>query len=184
MLRLRTSVLIFGLAALLVGCRAAPAESPTADPDSVIATSQAAAEMTRAAVTPTLPPTVEVSPSPTVMLMTPTISTTPTLVGAAVTASYNANVRDGPGVQYGVIDGFYQGQTARLVGRYVNGLGELWWYIDRIGAGIDGWVWDGAVAVTGDANAVPFLTPPPTPTPVPAATATATSTPTSTTAAP
>jgi len=83
-----------------------------------------------------------------------------------------------------VIDGFYQGQTARLVGRYVNGLGELWWYIDRIGAGIDGWVWDGAVAVTGDANAVPFLTPPPTPTPVPAATATATSTPTSTTAAP
>ena len=173
--RLRTTVLALSLLAFLVSCGGAPTESPTPDSEALIATAEAEAQMTRAAVTPTAPPT-RVTPTLTSAPVTPTVTSTPAPTGPAATAAYNANIRSGPGVEYDVIDAFYQGQAARLAGRYVNGLGELWWYVLRIGPGLAGWVWDGAVVVTGDVSGVPFLEPPPTPTPVPAPTATPTPT--------
>ncbi|MCZ6529185.1 MAG: hypothetical protein O6949_02480, partial [Chloroflexi bacterium] len=43
-----------------------------------------------------------------------------------------------------------------------------WWLIRRFGeAGRDGWVWSGAVTLSGNEAGVPVLEPPPTPTPTP-----------------
>jgi len=39
-----------------------------------------------------------------------------------------------------------------------------WWYIKRIGQGLNGWVWGGAVTFSGDATGIPYLEAPPTPT--------------------
>lgn len=161
---LRTSVLAVAAAVVLAGCRADTSGTPTVDAESVIGTAQAVAQLTRAAVSPTALPT-QVTASPTTQSATPTITSTPAPAGPTATAAYNANVRSGPGVEFERIDDFYQGQTATLTGRRVNSLGELWWYIHRTGGGWDGWVWDGAVVVTGDVSGVPYLELPGTATP-------------------
>jgi uncharacterized protein YgiM (DUF1202 family) len=162
----RVPILVVLAAAVLVGCSNGAAGTQTLSADEVIATAQAAALATRGAITPTATPT-PVTPSPTVPVATATPTLAPTSEIPIGTAAYNANVRSGPGVEYESVDGFYQGQTAELIGRTVNALGETWWLLRRIGSGLNGWVWDRAIVVSGDVSGVPNLEPPASPTPTP-----------------
>ena len=156
--------LVLGLATLLAsGCGpgGAPA-TPTISSDDVMRTAEAYAEATRQAITATpsetpIPATATVPP-PTA---TPSPTTTPDY--PVVTAKYNVAVRDGPSEEYPVIDLFLQGQTAQVAGRLDDTPIGTWWYIIRIGQGINGWVWGGATDLFGNVAGVPVLEAPPTP---------------------
>lgn len=165
----------------LCGCadRAGVQETATLSSEDAIRTAEAIADATRHAATPTLSPT-PVPPSPTPILATVTPSSTPTPSSAIVTANYNANVRAGPDDTYAWIDYLLQGQPAQVVGRYENPRWGTWWYIHRIGQGKDGWIWSGAVTLSGDASGVPYLPAPPTSTPAPAPTTPPSATPSAT----
>jgi len=127
----------------------------------VIETASAKAQLTRQATLQTPPPT-PITPSPTAPLVTdtPVPSETPTPSVPIVQADYNAYVRTGPDETFESIDFFLQGQTAEVVGRYTNEATGTWWYIQRIDTGRDGWVWSGAVTLSGDENTIPFIDPP------------------------
>ena len=156
--------LALGLATLLAsgcGLGGAPA-TPTINSDDVMSTAEAYAEETRQAVTATpsvtpIPPTSTIPP-PT---STPLPSSTPNF--PFVTAKYNVAVRGGPSEEYPVIDLFLEGQTAQVAGRLDDTPIGTWWYIIRIGQGINGWVWGGATDLTGNVAGVPVLEAPPTP---------------------
>jgi hypothetical protein len=70
-------------------------------------------------------------------------------------------VRSGPDETYESIDFLLQGQRAAILGMFENELTGTWWYVDRIDEGKDGWVWSGAVTVSGDLFSVPVLEAPP-----------------------
>ncbi len=128
----------------------------------VLGTAQARAEATRAATFQTPPPT-PITPSPTPPAVTETIAptVTPTPSTPIVVADYNAYVRSGPDETYESIDFLLQGQRAAILGMFENELTGTWWYVDRIDEGKDGWVWSGAVTVSGDLFSVPVLEAPP-----------------------
>lgn len=152
----------------MTGCNLPGGETPTETPssDQVLQTAQAIAEATLAAVTPTptrVPPTV----TPDVPTATPTTASTATPSSPIVTANYNANIRNGPGEIYLVVDVILAGAQGNVVGRYDNSPIGTWWYIERIGEGLNGWVWDGAVSLSGSTLGVPVLEAPPTSTPSP-----------------
>jgi uncharacterized protein YgiM (DUF1202 family) len=160
---LRTAAMLLPAAALLVGCGlGGPAATPTISSEDVLRTAQAYAEQTRQAVTPTPTPT-PVPPTATVPLATATPSATATSTFPVVTAKYNVAVRSGPGEVYAAIDLFLQGQTGQVIGRYDDTPIGTWWSMIRIGQGLNGWVWSGAVDLSGDVSGVPVLEPPPTP---------------------
>ncbi len=165
---------------LIAGCGGAPSETPTPTLSSgeVLQTAEAMAEMTRQAASPT-PTATPVTPTATEILETPTPLATATPSQATVTANYNANVRQGPDEVYEVIDFLLQNQSARIVGRYENPVNGTWYFITRE-QGRDGWIWGGAVTLSGNAGVVPAFTPPPSPTPGPSATTTPSPTATST----
>jgi uncharacterized protein YgiM (DUF1202 family) len=156
---------------MVSGCGGSPspAATPTLSKEDVLATAQAIAEATRLAASPTPPPP---TPTPTVTPIletaTPTVTATP--ASATVTATYNANVRMGPGEEYPVIDFLLAGQQGEVLGRYDNSPIGTWYYIKRVGVGLNGWVYSGAVTVGGDASKIPVLEAPPTPTPGPSPT--------------
>lgn len=156
--------LLLMLALGLIACRGAqePAGTPTTSSEDVLKTAEAIAEATRSAATPTPSPT-PLPPTATEILETATPEATSTPLSPIVRADYNANVRSGPDVNFPAIDIFIQGAEADVVGRYSNPANGLWWSIRRIGGGLDGWVWGGAVTLSGDPNLVPFLQSPPTP---------------------
>lgn len=160
------SLLLVAFCLLLLGCT--PGEemnsTPTRSGEEVISTAKAFAELTRQATAQTPPPT-PIPPSPTAIPPTPTSEPTETLGPPIVTANYNAIVRNGPDEAYNQIDVFFEGQTAEVIGRYNNLVSGTWWYIQRIGEGKDGWVWDEAVILTGSVDGVPFRDAPPTPNP-------------------
>jgi hypothetical protein len=162
-------VLSFILALSMIwlgGCSKEPPtpEEPTQSSEDVIRTAEAIAEQTRKAATSTPSPT-PITPTPTVIPETDTPEPTPTPSKPVVRADYNANVRSGPDESYAVIDFFLQGQEADVIGQYQNPRMGVWWYIKRIGEGLSGWVWGGAVTLSGDASNIPYLQPPPTSTP-------------------
>ncbi len=138
--------------------------TPTRSGEEIISTAKAFAELTRQATAQTPPPT-PIPPSPTANPPTPTPEPTETLGPPTVSANYNAYVRNGPDEVYDHIDFFLEGQIADVIGQYSNPVSGTWWYIQRIGEGRDGWVWSGAVTLTGFAGGIPFIDPPPTPTP-------------------
>jgi hypothetical protein len=140
--------------------------TPTLSSQDVLNTAQAIANETRAAITASLTPTFA-TPSDTLPPATETLESTATPTSPIVTADYNANVRSGPDESYDYIDVFLEGQQANAVGRYDNAKSGTWWYIRRIGGGLDGWVWGGAVTIAGDSTLVIGMTPPPTKTPPP-----------------
>jgi len=156
------------LAALaLGGCTFfGPRPTPTLTADDVLATAQVMVELTRNASTPTFTP-APATATATQPLESPTPSATATGPAPVVTANYIANVRSGPGEVYPVIDLLLQGETAAAVGKYDDVTSGRWWMIQRLGAGLNGWVWGGAVTFSGDENSVPFLEAPPTPTETP-----------------
>jgi hypothetical protein len=156
--------LVLGLATLLAsGCGSggAPA-TPTISSDDVMRTAEAYAEATRQAVTAT-PSETPIPASATVPPPTASPSPTTTPDYPVVTAKYNVAVRDGPSEEYPVIDLFLQGQTAQVAGRLDDTPIGTWWYIIRIGQGINGWVWGGATDLFGNVAGVPVLEAPPTP---------------------
>jgi hypothetical protein len=155
------------LAAGLAACRGADATGvATPSPDEIFATAAAIAERTRSAVTPapTLPPYTDTPEPPTV---TPTQGPTTTPDRPILTATYNAYVRSGPDEVFPYVDFILLNQTAEIVGRYDNlnpgTSGGTWWLVRRIGGGLDGWVYSGAVSVAGNVNLIQPVDPPPTP---------------------
>jgi hypothetical protein len=134
----------------------------TRSSQSVLETAQAKAEATRVATFQTPPPT-PITPSPTAPLITdtPVPSTTPTPSQALVVADYNAYMRSGPDEEYENIDFLLQGQSGVILGMYENETNGTWWYIDRTEEGKDGWIWSGAVTVSGDLVGIPMLEAPP-----------------------
>jgi uncharacterized protein YgiM (DUF1202 family) len=98
----------------------------------------------------------------------------------AVTALDNANVREGPSVNFKVVGALLKGQSATILGRDPK---APWFYITfTTGQGGKGWIAASTVSTSGDLNSVPVLKSPPTytPTPTNTPTATATRTPTAT----
>jgi hypothetical protein len=164
-----------------------PSKQPTRSSEDVLRTAEAIAEKTRHSSTSTpVPIPTESTPSPTVVEETATPLPTETPASPIVRPNYNANVRSGPDEIYPVIDFFLEGQEADVIGINVHPTMGTWWYIKRIGPGLNGWVWGGAVTLSGDASNVPYFEAPPTPTATikvetqPAATDTASAEPTST----
>jgi hypothetical protein len=166
---------------MLAGCKSGVSTptTPTMSSEDVIHTAEAIVEETRQAVTNT-PTMTPVPPSPTTPPETPTSTATATPSKPKVTANYNANVRYGPDESYPVIDFMLEGQEGEPLGRYIHSTLGTWWYIERIGQGLNGWVWGGAVTFSGDANSVPYWDAPPTPTASPAPTEEPTEEPTAT----
>jgi hypothetical protein len=159
--------LIFILAFLITSCSSAqdPSEQPTRSSEDVIRTAEAIAELTRQASTNTPEPIpTEAIPSPTIVELSPTPRPTETPASPKVTANYNANVRSGPDEVYPVIDFFLAGEEADVIGLNIHPTMGTWWYIKRIGQGLNGWVWGGAVTLSGDATGIPYYEAPPTPT--------------------
>jgi hypothetical protein len=171
--------LVFGLAILLTACGGSadePQAEPTLSTDDVVRTAEAIAEQTRSADTATPSPT-QVLPTATVPVDTATPAPTATPSSARVVANYNANVRSGPDENYSAIDILESGKEAAIVGRFDGSPIGTWWFIRRIGQGLDGWIWNGAVTVVGNAAIVPPIDAPPTETKVPGATAVPSDTP-------
>ena len=163
----RIAILSIMLAASLGACRGGAAGgTPTVSAEQVIATAEAIAEMTRSAVTPTatVPAVTPTSEPPTA---TATQAATATPESPVVTALFNAYVRQGPDDAHPHVDFFLQGQTAEVIGQYNNFTSEsspgMWYQIRRIGEGLDGWVYSGAVSVSGNVNLVPSIDLVPTP---------------------
>jgi len=153
-------VLIAALAVVaLTGCSRA-GTPPTLSADDVISTARAAAAQTRQAVTPTPSPT-PVPPTATTPPETPTATAVPTASTPIVTANETANVRSGPGAEYEWIDFLYEGQPAEVIGQFENAGTGTWWYIHRIGGGLDGWVWGQVVTLSGNEALIPLLEPSP-----------------------
>jgi len=178
---MRTLPLTALLLVLLAGCNFRGTESvtPTASGDQIVQTAQAIAQATLAAATST-PTQVPPTPSPAPPTNTPPPAATLTPASPVVTANYNANIRRGPGENYEVLDFLLGGQQADVFGRYDNSPIGTWWYVRPIGSGITGWVWSGAMALSGSDFGVPVLTPVPTSAPTPESTSAPTQTPTAT----
>jgi hypothetical protein len=138
------------------------AGSPTLDPDMVLQTAQAKAELTRQATFQTPPPT-PITPSPTHPFETATITPTltPTPGRATLTADYNAYVREGPDEEYKHVDFLLESQMAYVVGRFENTVTGTWYQIERVDEGKNGWIWSGAVTFLGDPATIPEVEPPP-----------------------
>jgi uncharacterized protein YraI len=73
---------------------------------------------------------------------------------AAVTPSSGVvNVRTGPGPDYDLVERLRDGEVRQVVGRHGW---YQWWQIETADGSL-GWVWDSAVAVTGDILSVPVV---------------------------
>jgi len=157
----RVKLFVLGSTLLFLSACGGNGQTSAAAGNVVIETAQAKAALTRVATMQTPPPT-PVTPSPTVPLVTdtpvPTATATPGIPIAS--ADYNAYVRSGPDESFPDVDFFLQGQTAEVIGRYDNETTGIWWYVQRIDAGRDGWVWSGAVTISGNEAAVPLMEPP------------------------
>ena len=163
------ALIVFLFLAAACGPGPSPSASPTLTSQDILATAQAIAEATRQAASPTpQPPTSTPTATPVLETATPTLTATPS--APTLTGAYNANVRQGPGEEYPVIDFLLSGQQGQVLGRYDNSPIGTWYYIRRIGTGLNGWVYSGAVTVGGDLSKVPVLEAPPTPTPGPSPT--------------
>lgn len=129
---------------------------------------------------PTLPPsatpvpsvTLAPLPSPTATAVnTPTpiiVTATPSAGPYAVIDSPNGflNVRSGPSLSYNPPLGTYNnGAVVDVLGKQVNGVGELWWLIRFTAGSTDrGWIFADYTSAYNVEN-VPWVTAPPPPTP-------------------
>lgn len=153
---------LLGIVVGLSACSSAPA---TRSPEQVLASAQAAAELTLQVtqLTPEPSPTVSATPEADTPTSEPTA--TPTIDRIIAVADYNAFVREGPDESFTDIDFFLEGQQAEVVGRFENPVSGAWFLIRRIDAGRDGWVWSGAVTLNADPANVPEVEAPATPEP-------------------
>ncbi len=156
-----------GLSLILVmaaaGCASRSAGAPTPNSQQAMQTAEAIAQLTSEANPPTPSPAAATSTAvPTQATSTPVPSATST--SPIATAKYAVAVRDGPGEEYNQVDLFLQGQTAEVYGQNSSSTIGAWYFIHRIGAGKDGWVWSGAVDFSGNPGLVPSMEAPPVPT--------------------
>jgi hypothetical protein len=116
-----------------------PPPNPPVATDALIASL-----LTPAAPTPTATPAAGLLPTPT-----------PTLAPPPPSVLVNANLRAGPGTEFGIIGGTITGQTINIVGR--NQAGD-WFLLDN-----SGWVSASLVANPPDLATVPVVLPGQTP---------------------
>lgn len=161
--------------AVLPGCAFGsvqePTESPTLSSEDVLATAQAIAEATRSASTPT-PSRVAATATPSEVPPTRTPTATGTPETPIIIADYNAHVRSGPAEAFDSIDYLLEGDRANAAGQFLNDESGSWYFVRRIEGGRDGWIWGGAVTLSGNVNLIPYIESPPTPTPGPSPTPT------------
>lgn len=155
-------IVLFVLMAAPAACKAVPS---TRSPEEVLASAQAAAELTLQSTQLTPEPSATASPTPESDTPTPQPSATPTIDRILATADYNAFVREGPDESFSDIDFFLEGQQAEVVGRFENPVSGTWFFISRIDTGRDGWVWSGAVTLNVDSANIPEIEAPATPEP-------------------
>jgi len=101
-------------------------------------------------------PTLTSEPLPS---ETPTL--TPSPISPIATADVDANCRFGPSSAYIIRGTLFAAQSAPIVGRLAD---NSWWVIHLEDIGVDCWVWDDIVTVSGDTSGVPIVTPPSLPT--------------------
>ena len=87
-------------------------------------------------------------------------------IGVVLTAKNSANVRSGPGTNYGILGKLKAGDTEQVIGVSPD---NQWLVINF--ANQQGWVSASIVDVVGNLSSVPVINPPPTPTPMPTSTA-------------
>lgn len=91
--------------------------------------------------------------------------------GPSASSAVLVNVRNGPGVDYPVVDSLDPGEAAAITGK--SSAGD-WWQV-ALGDGQNGWVMSQLVSTSGDTSSVvvpaDIPTPPPTATPAPIAAA-------------
>ena len=133
-------------------------ESPTGP----TATSEPFIEQTLTPIPPTN--TLVVPEEPTPVPVAPTPTPVPAACTPSATANIGLNVRSGPSVDYPVIGGIHEGETAQVTGRSGD---STWWQI--VHQGSQGWVSAKYVVVACTEN-VPVVvapTPPPPTSPPP-----------------
>ena len=162
MFKLIRFVALLSLGLVISACSSTPA---TRSPEQVLASAQAAAELTIQATQLTPEPSATASATPEADTPTPEPTATPTIDRIIAVADYNAFVREGPDESFSDIDFFLEGQQAEVVGRFENPVSGTWFLISRIEAGRDGWVWSGAVTLNADPSTVPEVEAPSTPEP-------------------
>ena len=163
---LATSIVATSLAANAAS--GSPTGSAPAEASATSTPTDTPAPASTAASADTATPTLTVSPANTVP-PSATVPGAPTL-----TATDNANVREGPSVNFKIVGALLKGQSATILGRDPF---APWYYIAfTSGQGGKGWVAASTVTTNGDMAAVPTLNPPPTYTPTPTNTPTNTAT--------
>ena len=178
----RISLTIVILSIVVMACVVPTVALPTgAAPDSNAISTAAAqtviAGFVQAALSETLPPTLEPTltftsepptftptqtetPSPT---LTATLAFTPTPVVPQISVSVATNCRVGPGRVYRRVGAILVGESAEVYGRDPTG---RYWYIRNPDSSSGFcWAWGEYATVSGNTALLPVYTPPPTPTP-------------------
>lgn len=101
---------------------------------------------------PTAVPATETAAAPTA------VPATAAPTGPVLNVALPANVRNGPGINYGIIGGLAAGSTPEVTGRDTSG---TWFVISYLGG--RGWVSNQVAQYTGDVNALPVVAAPPLP---------------------
>jgi uncharacterized protein YraI len=146
---------------------AAPAVPATPVPAPVVA---AASPVTETGVLTTAAPVAaDAAVTDTATAGSTTGTGSSTASGPSISSTALVNVRNGPGVEFAVVDSLDPGETAAITGKSTAG---DWWQV-ALGDGQAGWVLGQLVSASGDTSAVAvpanMPTPPPTATPAPVA---------------
>ena len=162
-------IIILGLSACNL-----PSQAPgTSTPESDIVATATALALTFAAQG-SQPAATEFPSSTPFPTDIPTITLTSTPTVPMVTVSVNTNCRTGPSVVYDLIGALLVGEQAVVVGKFSSG---NYWIINNPDSSGTCWLWGEYATVSGNTAGLPEYTQPPTPTPTNTPTSTPTSTP-------
>lgn len=166
-----TSAVVASTVAAAVQAPVQPAAQPAAAPAAAVsAAATGTAPLAAAAPVTASAPTTGSAAGPT---STPTEAptATPAQSAAQVSATQLLNLRQGPGIEFGLAGAMNPGDTAAITGK--NAAGD-WWEI-RTAGGAAAWVYGPLVTATGPVESVALAAnvpqPPPTATPAPVAVA-------------
>ena len=109
---------------------------------------------------PTLTATWVPTPSSATPTLVPTVMITPTNL-PTITATINTNCRSGTSTEYPRVGSLLVGQVSTVHGRNSS---STWWYIANPSKPASFcWVWTETTVVTGNTSTLPVVTPPPLP---------------------
>lgn len=103
------------------------------------------------------------APQPVIPTETPSITLSPTASVPMVTVSVETNCRTGPGAPFDIIAVLPIGSPAEVIGR--NSSGNTWIIRLPSNPGVTCWLWGQYATVTGNTTGLPIYADPPTPTP-------------------